>query len=105
PRSSPWRRRADEPGSARPCGSGDRSERRRRWRPSAASRRDDREGLPSPDRRGRRQLGPAVVDFPLREALQELVEGDPPLEAGEGGAEAEVHAVAEREVLADLAMD
>ncbi len=39
------------------------------------------------------------------EALQHLVERDPALEPGQRGAEAEVDAVAEREVVVDLAVD
>ena len=48
---------------------------------------------------------PSSVDVPLGEPLQQLVERDAAFEAGERGAEAEVDAVAEGEVLADLAVD
>ena len=46
-----------------------------------------------------------VVDVPLGEAVEQLVEGDPALEAGEAGAEAEVEAEAEGEVLDVVAVD
>ena len=51
------------------------------------------------------QLDVVVVDLPLGEPLQHLVEGHPPFEAGQVGAEAVMQAVAEREVLAVLAVD
>src|SRR5918998_6861603 len=70
---------------------------------SAVSRRhDDRQRLPAPDRRCRRELGAVEVDLPLGEPLQHLLEGDAALEPCEGGAEAEVEAEAERQVSADL---
>ena len=50
-------------------------------------------------------LAPSRVDVPLGEPLQHLFERDAALEPGQRGAEAEVDAVAEREVLADLAVD
>src|SRR5581483_8656836 len=55
--------------------------------------------------RGGVQPGGAHVDVPLGEAVQHLVQGDPALEAGEGGAEAEVDAVAERQVVRDPPVD
>ena len=45
------------------------------------------------------RLHAVVVDVPLGEAVEQLVERDPALEPGEAGAEAEVEAVAEGEVL------
>src|SRR5205807_7746585 len=42
--------------------------------------------------------GPGAVDLPCGETFQRLFEGDAPLEAGEGGAQTEVVAVAERHV-------
>ena len=48
---------------------------------------------------------PVVVDVPLGEAVEELVERDPALEAGEVGAEAEVEPEAEGEVLDVVAVD
>src|SRR6478609_9692907 len=65
----------------------------------------DRESLPAADRRGARLARVVPVDVPFGEALQDLVERDPPFEAGQRGAEAEVDAVPEREVVIDLAMD
>ena len=50
-------------------------------------------------------LAPSQVDVPLGEPLQHLFERDAALEPRERGAEAEVGAVPEREVLADLAVD
>ena len=50
-------------------------------------------------------LARVAVDLPLGEPLEHLFERDAPFEAGERGAEAEVDAEAEREVLADLAVD
>ena len=55
---------------------------------------------------GRARLyGVVPVDLPRRKSLQHLVERDPPLQARERGAEAEVTAVPEREVMVDLAVD
>ena len=45
------------------------------------------------------------VDLPVGEALQHLVERDPSLEPRERGAEAEVEAVAEAQVMVDRAVD
>ena len=61
--------------------------------------------LPPADRGGAGLLGVVPVDLPLGEALEDLVERDPALEAGERGTEAEVEAVPERQVVADLAVD
>src|SRR5947209_4746313 len=69
------------------------------------SSRTNRQGLPSPHRRGAGHLGVVPVDFPFREALEHFIEGHPTLEAGQGGAQAEVEAVAEAQVVADLAVD
>src|SRR5437660_2412012 len=69
------------------------------------SGRTHRQRFPAPHGRCAGHLGVLRVDVPLREALQHLVEGHPPLEAGEGGAEAEVDAVPEAQVVADPAMD
>ena len=52
-----------------------------------------------------RELGVVEVDLPLGEPLEHLFERDAALEPGERGAEAEVGAEAEREVLADVAVD
>ena len=49
--------------------------------------------------------GVVPVDLPAREPLEYLLEGDAALEPGERGAEAEVDAVAEGEVLLDVAVD
>ena len=64
-------------------------------------RRAHRQRLPAPHRRGAGPLGLVVVDLPLGEALQHLVERDAALEAGQRRAEAEVDAVAEGLVPAD----
>src|SRR5690349_12651918 len=68
------------------------------------SRDDGGERLPAPDRRRRREVRVVDVDLPLREPLQHLVERDAPLDARKRGAEAEVDAVPEREVLRDVAV-
>ena len=52
-----------------------------------------------------RQLHAGVVDVPLGEAVQELVERDAALEPGEAGAEAEVEPEAEGQVLDVRAVD
>ena len=49
--------------------------------------------------------GVVPVDVPGREAGENLVEGDGAFEPGEGGAEAEVDAVAEGDVVVALAVD
>ena len=46
-----------------------------------------------------------VIDLPLGETLQHLLERDTRLEPGQVRAEAEVEAVAEAQVALDLAMD
>jgi hypothetical protein len=45
------------------------------------------------------------VDLPVRPSLQDLVQGDSTLEAGHRRSEAEVQAIAEAHVMANLAMD
>ena len=69
------------------------------------SREDERHPLPAAHRRGRRQLHAVVVDVPLGEAVQQLVEAHATFEPREVGAEAEVEALAEREVLDVVAVD
>ena len=71
----------------------------------AAHRDHRRHRVPAAHGRGRRPAGRVEVDLPLGPPVQHLVEGDPSLDAGEGGAEAVVGAVAEGERLADLAVD
>src|SRR3546814_6334336 len=63
----------------------------------------DRKRLPAPDHRHRGHARAGQVDLPLGEALQDLLDHDPSLEPGEGGAQAEVDAVTEGEVLTGLA--
>src|SRR5262245_18631639 len=63
------------------------------------------EGLPPANGLGGREHDLVVVDLPIREAVQDLVEHDPSFEARQRGAETEVDAVAEGEVLADVAVD
>ena len=60
-----------------------------------------RERGPAADRGGAGLLGVVPVDLPVGEALQHLVERDAALEPGERGAEAEVEAVAEAQVVVD----
>src|SRR5262249_20670031 len=72
---------------------------------SVASGGEHRERLPAPNRRSRRELGVRAVNFPLGEALQDLLKRYPPFEPRQRRAKAEVGAVAEGEVLADLPMD
>src|SRR6202044_2604878 len=71
----------------------------------ATSRRAHRQGLPTTDGRGVGPLGLVVVDLPFGEAVQPLVERDPSLQPRQRSAEAEVDAVAEGLVAADLAAD
>src|ERR1700678_4555078 len=71
----------------------------------SASGCDDRELLPAPHRRGMGLDRTTPVDRPLRESVQHLVDGHPSLEPGQCRAEAEVDAVAEAEVVGDLAAD
>src|SRR6187431_2178009 len=66
---------------------------------------DDGELVPAAHGRRVRALGPVVVDRPVGVTLRDLVEGDATLESGERGAEAEVQAVPERQVVVDLAGD
>ena len=73
-------------------------------RPRSARRRD-RQALPAANRRGARLDGVLAIDLPERETLQHLVECDAALEPRERRAEAEVDAVAEGEVMIDLAVD
>src|SRR5262245_41006177 len=61
-----------------------------------------RERFPASHRRGGCEPGAGAIDFPLRETLQDLLERDATLEAGQRRAEAEVGAIAEGEVLVDL---
>src|SRR5512143_712314 len=70
-----------------------------------ASGGEHRERLPAPHRRGRCELRAGPVDLPHGEALQNLLERHPALQAGQCRAEAEVNAVAEGEVLVDLPVD
>ena len=46
-----------------------------------------------------------MVDLPLRESVQHLFERDPTFEASQRGTQAVVRAVAERDVLSDVAVD
>lgn len=65
----------------------------------------DREGLPPADG-GRPGLhGAVVVDLPIREPGEDLVERDASPDAGQGRSEAEVKAVPEAQVVTDLAVD
>src|SRR5262245_60776628 len=66
---------------------------------------EDRERLPASHRRGACEPGAAAVDFPLGKALEDLLERDATLQAGQRRAETEVAAVAEGEVLVDLPVD
>ena len=87
----------------RPQGPWRRRLRAAAWR--ARSARRDRQALPAAHGGRPGLLGVVPIDLPLGEALQHLVEGHPSLEAGERGAEAEVDAVAERQVVVDPAVD
>src|SRR5207245_7123499 len=69
------------------------------------SRDDHRERLPAAHGRGRRETGAVEIDVPLREPAKHLVESDSTLESGERGTEAEMDAVAERQMLSDVAVD
>ena len=73
--------------------------------PDELGRDDQRHALPAADRGGRGEPHAVVVDVPLGEAVEQLVEGDPALEAGEAGAQAEVQAEAEGQVLDVVAVD
>ena len=52
-----------------------------------------------------RPLGVLPVDLPCRKPLEHLVERHPSFQARQRGAQAEVDAVAERQVVVDLAGD
>src|SRR3954469_2012565 len=67
--------------------------------------REDREAVPAAHGRGVGLLGVVPVDVPLGEALQHFLQGDAPLQAGEGVAQAEVDAVAEGQVTLVLVVD
>src|SRR4029077_1508499 len=69
------------------------------------SGRDHGESLPPSDGGGPGLHRVVPVDLPRGEAVEDLVEGDPSLEPGQCGAEAEVQAVAEGEVVVDPAAD
>src|ERR1700683_2059815 len=69
------------------------------------SRRAHRQRLPAPDGRGVGALGPFVVDLPIGEATQHLVECETSLQPRQCGAQAKVDAVAEREVPTDVTVD
>ena len=76
--------------------------------PAALSRAlpdQHRQLLPAAHGAGVRLLGALPVDVPLREAVEHLVERDAALEPGQRGTQAEVDAVAEREVVVDLPLD
>ena len=60
---------------------------------------NDGEAFPGRARSRSAQSGAGHVDIPFGEAVEQLVEGDLPLEPGEARAEAEVQAEPEREVL------
>ena len=66
---------------------------------------DRRQRVPAPHRRGRRPPGALPVHVPLGEPIEDLVERDPTLHAGERSAQAVVGAVTKREVRTDLATD
>src|SRR5271156_2415815 len=66
---------------------------------------DCRHGVPSTHGGRRRQCSTVEVDLPFGEALQDLLERDPPLQPGQCRAQAVVGADAEGEVLARLAMN
>ena len=59
-----------------------------------------RHAVPSPYGRRRREDGVVDVDLPIGEAVEQLVECDTPLEAGQGVAKAVTGFDAERDVLA-----
>src|SRR5262245_6183935 len=64
-----------------------------------------RQGGPPPHRGRVGLLGAVPVDLPGREPAQDLFERDPPLQPGQRGAEAEVDAVPEGDVVVDLPVD
>src|SRR3954463_12724364 len=61
-------------------------------------REDDGQRLPTADRRGGRHAGVRLVDLPVGEAVEHLVEGNASFQPCERRAEAVVQAVPEREV-------
>src|SRR5215470_20374161 len=69
------------------------------------SRDEHGERLPAADRRRRGEPGRVGVDVPFGEALQDLLQGDAPLQAGERRAEAVMDAPAERHRHAELPVD
>ena len=72
---------------------------------SGRSGGDDRQRFPSPHS-GRGSSSDVVpIDLPLRESLQDFVQGDTTFHPRQRSAQAEVNAVAEREVLTDIAVD
>src|SRR5262249_26526484 len=75
---------------------------KQRW--SLELRYEGGQGLPAPYRRGV-ELGVVHVDFPVREPGEDLIERDAAFEASQRGAQAEVDAVCEGEVVADLTVD
>src|SRR5271163_1529744 len=81
------------------CSSLDRSALR------TASRRAHRQCLPAPHGRRARPACLVVVDLPLGEALQHLVERHPAFEPGQRRTEAQMDAVAEGLMPADVAVD
>src|SRR5271163_2594201 len=70
-----------------------------------ASRRTHRQRLPAPHGRGAGTLCFVVVDLPLGEAVEHLVERHAAFQAGQRHTQAEVDAVAEGLVPTDAAMD
>src|ERR1700733_12794156 len=70
-----------------------------------ASRRAHRQRLPAPHGRGAGALCFVVVDLPLGEAVQHLVQRHAPFQAGQRHTQAEVDAVAEGLVPTNAAMD
>src|SRR5271165_6672707 len=71
----------------------------------AVSRCPGRHRLPPSDRRRRAESGVRQVDFPLREAFEDLFQRDSAFQAGQRGAQAEVGADAESQVLTSRPVD
>src|SRR6516165_66433 len=65
----------------------------------------DGKPLPAPHGRGTSLDGVVVVDFPVRPALEHLVQGHATFQAGEGSPQAEVKPIAEAEMMPDVPMD
>src|SRR3954452_18676633 len=61
--------------------------------------------LPAAHRRGGRQRHAVPIDFPLREVIDHLLQGDARFQAGERCPEAVVGAYAEGQMLADATVD